>query len=124
MIAADANNSRSITTFDIVALRKLILGLDTALANSDSWRFLPADYTFPNPLNPFATVFPEGVPIAPSAQPQVAHFIGLKVGDVNGNAAPALYGPAQTRFEEDWALHAADRFFTPGETVRVVFSAD
>lgn len=44
MIAADANNSRSITTFDIVTLRKLILGIDTVFTNTDSWRFVPADY--------------------------------------------------------------------------------
>lgn len=124
MIAADANNSRSITTFDIVALRKLILGIDTALIGVDSWRFVPANYVFPDPLNPFAAVFPEGVPIAPAAQPQTVNFIGLKVGDVNGNAVPDLHGPAGTRFEEDWPLHATDRFFAPGETVRAVFSAD
>jgi hypothetical protein len=40
MIAADANNSRSITTFDIVELRKLILGIYTELPNNTSWRFV------------------------------------------------------------------------------------
>jgi len=124
MIAADANNSRSVTTGDIVTLRKLILGLDTDLANVDSWRFVPADFVFPNPLNPFATVFPEGVPLAPGAPPQVVNFVGLKVGDVNGNALPDLIGPSEDRFDDDWGLHAADRSFAAGEEFRVVFSAE
>ena len=80
MIAADANNSKSITTFDIVELRKLILGIYTELPNNTSWRFVQADYVFPNPSNPFS--FPETDTFPPSA----LDFIGIKVGDVNGNA--------------------------------------
>jgi photosystem II stability/assembly factor-like uncharacterized protein len=124
MIAADANNSRSITTFDIVTLRKLILGLDTVLASTDSWRFVPANYTFPNQQNPFSTMFPEGISIDPSAQPVIAHFTGLKVGDVNSNATPNLKGSLEERTGETWPLYADDRFLTVGEEVRVVFSAD
>jgi hypothetical protein len=59
MIAADANNSRSITTFDIVELRKLILGIYTELPNNTSWRFVDRAYQFPNLQNPFQTLFPE-----------------------------------------------------------------
>jgi len=124
MIAADVNNSRSVSTADIVALRKLILGIDTDLTNVDSWRFVPADFTFPNPQNPFQTVFPEGVAVTPGAAPQVSNFIGLKVGDVNGNALPELIGPAEVRFANDWDLYAQDRSFAPGEEIRVVFSAE
>lgn len=124
MIAADVNNSRSVSTADIVALRKLILGIDTDLLNVDSWRFVPADFAFPNPQNPFQTVFPEGVTITPGAAPQIVNFVGLKVGDVNGNALPELIGPAEVRFADDWDLYAEDRVFAAGEEVRVVFSAD
>jgi hypothetical protein len=52
MIAADANNSRSITTFDIVELRKLILGIYTELPNNTSWRFVDKA-SLPEPSNPF-----------------------------------------------------------------------
>jgi hypothetical protein len=40
-IAADASNSGSITTLDIVELRKLILGIYTELPNNTSWRYIP-----------------------------------------------------------------------------------
>ncbi|MBK9336876.1 MAG: HYR domain-containing protein [Lewinellaceae bacterium] len=95
MIAADANNSRSITTFDIVEIRKLILGVYTELPNNTSWRFVDADYVFPQPANPFSAPFPEtisGLNPAP-ANPPVHDFIGVKVGDANGSAAPNVTGP-------------------------------
>ncbi|MBK8968297.1 MAG: hypothetical protein IPM36_16850 [Lewinellaceae bacterium] len=87
MIAADANNSRSITTFDIVELRKLILGIYTELPNNTSWRFVDKAYTFPNQNNPFATIFPETIQIANMlASMNDEDFVSVKTGDVNGNA--------------------------------------
>ncbi len=128
LIAADANKSRSITTFDIVTLRKLILGIDTVLPNSNAWRFIPADYTFPNPLNPFSTIFPEAatptLPAQPPAQPIAVNFTGLKVGDVNGSALPAMAGPVQERWQGEWPLSLQDRDFKTGEVFEVIFSAE
>jgi hypothetical protein len=85
MIAADANKSRSITTFDIVELRKLILGIYTHLPNNKSWRFVDESYVFPDTLNPFQSVFPEGINCIASPAAGV-DFIGVKVGDVNNTA--------------------------------------
>ena len=59
IIAADVNRSRSVTTFDIVELRKLILGITSKLPASDSWRFVDKNYVFPNPANPFQEIYPE-----------------------------------------------------------------
>ncbi|MEZ4935572.1 MAG: HYR domain-containing protein [Saprospiraceae bacterium] len=89
MIAADINNSKSITTFDIVVLRKLILNIYTNYPNNTSWRFIPADYVFPNPLNPFEENFPEVININNLMESQVGlNFIGVKVGDLNNSADP------------------------------------
>ncbi len=87
MIAADANNSRSITTFDVVELRKLILGIYTDLPNNTSWRFVDQSYAFPNPFNPFQEIFPETKSL-PDQQITYnnGEFVAVKVGDVNGNA--------------------------------------
>lgn len=87
-IAADANKSGSITTFDIVDLRKLILGITNQLPSGNtSWRFVPKSYTFPNPLNPFQTVFPELEKDISANGAKPADFWGIKVGDVNNTAA-------------------------------------
>ena len=86
MIAADANKSSSITTFDIVELRKLILGVYTELPNNASWRFVDKAYSFPNPSNPFAAVFPETRTLTNVVSQDKVDFVAIKVGDLNGNA--------------------------------------
>jgi len=40
MIAADASNDGRVTTFDILELQRLILGLNDEFPNNQSWRFL------------------------------------------------------------------------------------
>lgn len=86
MIAADANKSGSITTFDIVELRKLILGFYQELPNNTSWRFVDSSFTFPNANNPFQTVFPENISAANVQAGLTLQFFGIKIGDVNCNA--------------------------------------
>ncbi len=98
MIAADANNSRSITTFDVVELRKLILGIHTELPNNSSWRFVEKSYVFPNPTNPFQEIFPETISVADmQASQDKGDFMAVKVGDVNGNALPNSTAKAEDR---------------------------
>ncbi|MCK6690896.1 MAG: hypothetical protein L6Q97_02210 [Thermoanaerobaculia bacterium] len=100
MIAADANNSRSITTFDIVELRKLILGIYTELPNNTSWRFVDEDYNFPNPANPFQDIFPETKQFANLQSTMTGQdFVAVKVGDVNGNAVTSSLTSVQDRTE-------------------------
>jgi hypothetical protein len=90
IIAADANQDGNVTTFDIIVLRRLILGITSELPNGKSWRFIPASYVFPNPLNPFEPPFPEEYRILPSDPgfPSTFPFTGLKIGDVNYSAFP------------------------------------
>ena len=86
MIAADVNRSGTITTFDIVELRKLILYIDTAFQNNTSWRFIDADYVFPDSVNPFSHVFPETYAVNGLVQDVEKDFVAVKVGDVNSSA--------------------------------------
>jgi hypothetical protein len=90
MIAADVNQDGKITTFDIVILRKLILGITNELPNGKSWRFLPDNYVFPNPQNPFMPAFPEQIEVPNTADPVPSdfRFKGVKIGDVNLSADP------------------------------------
>ncbi len=76
------------TTYDIVLLRQLILGIITELPNKASWRFVPQKYEFPDPLNPFAPPFPEYGVGPRSADPAVNFFwlFGVKIGDVDYSA--------------------------------------
>ncbi len=122
LIAADANNSKTITTFDLVELRKLILFMYDHLPNNTSWRFVRKGFVFPNPTNPWQTTFPELVNMNDLAGSQLdMNFIGVKVGDVNGSAAPGLTGSADERTGQspvripgaDATIRKGERFTLP-----------
>ena len=124
MIAADANNSRSLTTFDIVELRKLILGIYTELPNNTSWRFVDKSFSFPNQNNPFQTIFPETKQIADmQASMMNEHFVSVKVGDVNGNAVASSLTSTEDRTAGTLLFDVEDRAVKAGETFTVNFKA-
>lgn len=84
LIAADVNNSRRVTTLDLIALRRLLLGIDAELLNNSSWRFVARDYVFPDPRNPWLEDLPEQVSITlPAAGAPDVDFVAVKVGDVS-----------------------------------------
>ncbi|MCG8329050.1 MAG: T9SS type A sorting domain-containing protein, partial [Chitinophagales bacterium] len=87
-IAADVNKSESITTLDLIQLRKLILSIDTEFSNNTSWRFVDAAYVFPNPQDPWQEVFPELVNANDLSEYGIAglDFIAVKIGDVTEDA--------------------------------------
>jgi hypothetical protein len=93
MLAADINNSRTVTTFDIVEGRKVLLGITDTFLAVPSWRLI-------RPLNEptqllqwdlvrdtYQINYPNltGDPVTPGL-----HFIGVKSGDANMSAA---FGP-------------------------------
>ncbi|MBC7774006.1 MAG: HYR domain-containing protein [Phycisphaerae bacterium] len=120
MIAADANKSGSVTSFDIVELRKLILGLYVELPNNTSWRFIDSSFVFPNPLNPFQTGFPDTIPLG---NPTPYNFIGVKVGDVNNTAVPNVVAPTEERFEGTVYFDTEDHTVQEAELFELKFSA-
>lgn len=81
-IAADINRSGTITAYDLVQLRQLILNVTTEFVNNDSWRFVDANYEF-NSENPAAESFVEVASIGNLSDNTEAHFIAVKIGDVN-----------------------------------------
>ncbi|MBI5914136.1 MAG: hypothetical protein HY842_02070 [Bacteroidetes bacterium] len=121
LIAADVNNSGSITTFDIVALRKVILHIADEFPNNTSWRFIEADYDFPDPTNPFAEDFPESTWLTDMGQDGVGHnFVAVKIGDLNGSASLHDDGETSERnFEGDFDLTAPDWRLKKGGEVQI-----
>jgi hypothetical protein len=125
IIAADVNNSGSVTTMDMVALRKLILHIDDDFANNTSWRFVEAAYVFPVPTNPFASIFPEEVYINGLTAEEQHDFVGVKIGDVNGSAvANAMAGADDRTFVDDLVFNVADQELKAGESYEVTFKAE
>jgi hypothetical protein len=90
IIAADINQDGNVTTYDMLLLRKLILGVVDTLPNGKSWRFVPADYVFPNPGAPSNPAFPEKILVPNTFESNWGdyRFIGIKIGDVDFSADP------------------------------------
>jgi len=124
-IAADVNKSGSITAFDMVQLRQLILNITSEFPNNSSWRFVDNKHSFTSD-NPAAENFNEFMSINNLEGDMIdVDFVGVKVGDVNGNAAANSLLGAETRSTNGaLSLIATDRFVEAGETVTVDFSAD
>jgi hypothetical protein len=87
IIAADVNNSKSITTLDLIQIRKLILNIDQRLNGVPSWKFVDGSYKFSNPANPWQAEMPQVVNINNLQGKVNADFVAIKMGDVNGNAS-------------------------------------
>jgi len=124
MIAADVNASGSITSLDMIALRRMILFIDTEFPANTSWRFVDGDYAFPNAANPFATTFPEVINYNNLNGSQLADFVGIKIGDLNGSAAANALAAGDTRSSDDeLVFNVEDAKVEAGQTYTVDFKA-
>ena len=91
IIAGDALNDNDLSTFDVIEIRKLSLGIISGYTASDSWRFYDGDHSFINPENPFLNMPKQKMEFT-DLQEDALHvnFTGVKVGDVDASAAPNL----------------------------------
>ena len=99
LLAADVNADESINVMDLLAIQKLIVEPASGLP-AGLWRFVPTDYTFPNPQAPWD---------APTnrwytnlvADVTAGDFVAIKLGDVDNSwTAPSGAGGSQARREK------------------------
>jgi hypothetical protein len=126
LIAADVNNSGSISAKDLVELRKLILGIYDSFEEIDadqrSWRFVLKDGGITNPASPWD--FKEVKTYEPLTQNRPnTDFVGVKIGDVDGNAA-GLGNGTQARTNGALNLIAEDVRYELGDEVRIAVRSD
>ena len=123
LIAADANNSGSVSAVDLVMLRKLILGTITEIDNNTSWRFVDGSYNFLDPSNPFGEEFPESYVISPLSTSMAINFKAIKVGDVN-NSVQANLNSDETETSGSLTMKLNDQNVIAGELVEMTFTAE
>ena len=123
LIAADVNNSKSITTLDMIQLRKLILNIDATFPNNSSWRFVDASYTFANASNPWAASFPEVKNVNDLTGALSANFVAIKIGDVNGNAIANSTQGSVRHLTSNLGINVADMNLVAGNEYKVDFTA-
>jgi hypothetical protein len=74
ILAADVNGNGAITTLDLVFMRKVVLAIDQSFP-IDSWTFLPANLSDPNPQSPANAIQLTGDLTG-------LNFTGVKIGDL------------------------------------------
>ena len=122
LIAADVNKSDFVSAADISELRKFILGLYNELPNNTSWRFVDESYSFPDPMNPWEEVFPETYDITGFDSDMQIDFVGVKIGDVNGDVDLSGFGNNSPRSLRK--LKMEDGEISDGNTYEVVLTMD
>jgi len=86
-IAADVNGSKTVTSFDIVLMSRLILGITKDWGNEPVWRFIPSNTDFSSPNKTLEEGWNEYIPI--TSDLREADFIAVKTGDINGSWKPS-----------------------------------
>ena len=111
---ADIDRSGTVSALDVVALRRILLQIDTSFKNNTSWRFLPSDYKFINPNSPFKENAPEWISIADIEQRFIApDFNAIKVGDMNQSANPNLLdGQIRNNFKKTLDFEVEENQYT------------
>lgn len=117
-IAANAKPSNiGINVGDLSEIQKLILGIINDFPEVDSWRFVPKSFVFPNPQNPFASVFPEDISLnSVSSSASDLDFTGIKMGDVTLTNPPGLVASNGTTVSDGTSI--ALSFFMNNVTVQ------
>ena len=128
LIAADINNNGSVTTADAILLRSFILQLTTEFPNNSSWRYIDADYAFPQPTNPWLETFPEEVNLETLSEDAMQNnFIAVKIGDMNGTASTNGFTGENSdeRSGDIFNLRITDRELTANEEITIeIFPED
>jgi len=101
-------------------MSRLILGVSSDLPNNSSWRFVAKDYQFVNPTSPWG--FEEVINLNNLSADQQADFIGIKIGDISGNARPSnLLGSDAKVGQLSIAIY--DQKITAGDVTEIAFKA-
>jgi hypothetical protein len=119
IIAADANNSETVSASDLVVLRKLILGLIEKLPQSESWRFVDASQSFEDIENPWP--FTEVISINQLVDSNMNNdFVAVKIGDVNLDATPSSgFASTQIRSNSKLSFEISNELVNTSKEIRI-----
>lgn len=124
VIAADINGNESVSSSDVVQLRKLVLGLIDDLPTNTSWRFVDAEQTFADIHDPWP--IKEELDLNNvQADALSNNFIAVKVGDVNDDVEFNLTQGTEstTRSASNIEFVIAEQQVHKGEMISVSFKA-
>ncbi|MBK9992870.1 MAG: HYR domain-containing protein [Saprospiraceae bacterium] len=121
MIAADVNNSKTITARDISEIRKMILGVTNSVPNNTSWKFVDQLYQFKNIDETLEENYPQNYQITNLNSKMNINFYGIKIGDVNESAKTrGVSSNGTTRSDKSLVLQADNVLMNKDEIHDVV----
>ncbi|MFZ1790223.1 MAG: T9SS type A sorting domain-containing protein [Saprospiraceae bacterium] len=98
-LAADVNNDKKIDIADLVALRKIILGVTDNYGQNKPWRFIPSNFKFESVSTPFDLVDYK-VYDTLMVDDLGADFLIFKVGDIDANySAVGTFGRSRNTLD-------------------------
>ncbi len=125
VIAADVNNSQTITSLDLIFIRRAILALDTEFKNNQSWRFIPNGYTFPDSVSPLGMNFPEVANFNDIDSFGIqTDFVAIKVGDVTDDAVANQEGLVTPRYLGETNFTLENQSYQYGDLINIPFEVN
>lgn len=123
LIAADANKSNSISSADLVELRKLILDVKDEFSDNTSWQFVDANQVFIDPTQPWEYETSVSIPTLFIDYANV-EFVAVKTGDVNNSISYYLHNDeTEVRGADAYHISTKDQKFSAGQQVKVTLNA-
>ncbi|NNE15861.1 MAG: T9SS type A sorting domain-containing protein [Saprospiraceae bacterium] len=123
-IAADLDNSNSITVSDLLLLQKLLVFITPEFEFVDSWKFIDSKFIFP-PTNILNSNYPESISFTPlTSSYDMADFTGIKMGDIDGSANLNDKNPISINKSTCTDIVVKEEDLKAGETVNLKFKTD
>ncbi|MFN8280058.1 MAG: T9SS type A sorting domain-containing protein [Saprospiraceae bacterium] len=123
LLAADVNNSRSVTASDIAEMRRLILGIIPEFRVVKSWTFVPSAYKFADPSNPFDAPREQNVNFGVTKETKDVPFVAVKMGDVTQDARASNLNAGKTRTNGSLLFEIDEKNLSGGGTYKVDFKS-
>ena len=126
VIAGDANCNGAFTTLDLFIIQKLIIGTSSRFPDCPSWVFVSDQSEMPEPFDIF-NVFPyEDYRITTPEGAVSANFVGVKVGDILGEAVATFLAEdgIEGRSTGELPLVLHNRSIKKGESVDLHFYSE
>ncbi len=120
-LAADMNKSGSVTAFDMVNMRQIILGITAGDYADNPWRYVPASGAFTNGNGTDEVSLTEGI-LIPTLSEEVTtlDFIAIKMGDLNRSVQIGDFAKTDDRNNnEPLVFNFQDQYVKSGENVNL-----
>ena len=117
ILAADVNESGSVTTLDIVGIRKIVLRASTEFQNQKVWAFVPADHQF-DLADIWANPIPDKATVKQFDTDKIVDFVAYKMGDVD-NSFIIEANSVDDRTVEPFVLAANNIRLEGGKTISI-----